>query len=44
MLRIEIEVERGPWSPVRGADDSVLIFEKEDDARAKLAELFPVMT
>jgi hypothetical protein len=44
MFRIEIEDERGLWSPVRGADGSVLTFEEEDDARAKLAELFPVMT
>jgi len=28
---------------VRGADGAILTFEKEDDARAKLAELFPVI-
>lgn len=30
------------WHDVRGPDGSVLVFEKEADARAKLASLYPV--
>ena len=44
MQRYKIEVEdgRGLWSDVRGADGSILIFDDESKARAKLAELYPV--
>ncbi len=43
MFKIEIEDDRGIWSDVRGADGAVLTFENEDEARARLAELYPVM-
>jgi hypothetical protein len=43
MFKIEIEDDRGLWSDVRGADGAILTFESEADARAKLAELYPVM-
>jgi hypothetical protein len=43
MFKIEIEDGRGLWSDVCGADGKVLTFEKEDAARAKLSELYPVM-
>ena len=45
MQRYKIEVEdgRGLWSDVRGADGSILIFDDENKARAKLAELYPVL-
>jgi hypothetical protein len=43
MFKIEVEDGRGLWSDVRGADGEILTFEKEDEARAKLAELFPVL-
>ncbi len=43
MFKIEVEDGRGRWSDVRGADGAILTFEKESDARAKLAELFPVL-
>ena len=45
MQRYKIEVEdgRGLWSDVRGADGSILIFDDEEKARAKLAELYPVL-
>jgi hypothetical protein len=43
MFKIEIEDGRGIWSDVRGADGAILTFENEVDARAKLAELFPVI-
>ena len=43
MFKIEVEDNRGVWSDVRGRDGAVLTFENEDDARAKLRELYPVM-
>jgi hypothetical protein len=43
MFKIEVQDDRGVWSDVRGADGNVLTFEKEDDARAKLRELYPVL-
>lgn len=38
MFKIEVEDDEGGWSDVRGADDAILTFENEDDARAKRAE------
>ena len=43
LFKIEVEDGHGLWSDVRGADGAILTFEKEGDARAKLAELFPVI-
>ena len=43
MFKIEVEDGHGLWSDVRGTDGAILTFEKEDVARAKLAELFPVI-
>ena len=43
MFKIEIEDGHGVWSDVRGADGGVLTFDDERVARAKLAELYPVM-
>jgi len=43
MFKIETEDGHGIWSDVRGTDGSVLTFDDEEAARAKLAELFPVM-
>ena len=43
MFKIEIEDNRGVWSEVRGPDGTVLTFENEDAARAKLRELYPVL-
>ena len=31
------------WHDVKGADGAVLTFEKEDQARAKLEELYPIL-
>lgn len=42
-FKIEVEDGKGRWSDVRGADGSILIFDDENDARAKLSELFPVL-
>jgi hypothetical protein len=43
MFKIEVEDNRGVWSDVRGLDGTVLTFENEVDARAKLQELYPVL-
>jgi hypothetical protein len=43
MFKIEVEDSRGVWSDVRDANGTVLTFEKEDDARVKLRELYPVL-
>jgi len=40
--KIEVEDGRGLWSDVRDSDGSILIFDDEGKARAKLAELYPV--
>jgi len=42
-FKLEVENGRGLWSDVRGADGAILVFDREDAARAKLAELFPVL-
>jgi len=42
-LKIEVEDGASIWTDVRGGDGAILTFEREDEARAKLAELFPVM-
>jgi hypothetical protein len=43
MFKIEVADDKGVWSDVRDAGGMVLTFEKEDDARAKLRELYPVL-
>jgi hypothetical protein len=43
MFKIEVENDVGLWSDVRGADGKILTFDSEEAARAKLAELYPVM-
>ena len=43
MFKIEVEDGNGIWSDVSSPDGTLLTFEKEDDARAKLAELYPIM-
>jgi hypothetical protein len=43
MFKIEVEDGTGIWSDVRGADGAILTFDNEGDARAKLAELVPVV-
>ena len=42
-FKIEIEEGNGLWRDVRGSDGSVLIFDDESAARAKLMELYPVL-
>jgi len=43
MFKIEVEDGQGLWSDVCGADGAILTFENEDDARAKVAELYPIL-
>jgi len=43
MFKIEVEDGHGIWTDVRGSDGAILTFEREEDARAKLAELFPIL-
>jgi hypothetical protein len=43
MFKLEIEDGHGLWSDVRGADGALLTFDDETAARAKLAELYPVI-
>ena len=40
---VRLEDGRGIWTHVRGADGAILAFAREDEARAKLAELYPVL-
>ena len=43
MFKIEVQDEKGIWSDVFGSDGSLLTFEKETDARAALAERYPIL-
>ena len=43
MYKIEVQDDKGVWSDVRSAHGAILTFEKEEDARAKLAELYYVL-
>ena len=43
MFKIEVEDDRGIWSDVRNDDGTIMTFEHEDEARARLAALFPVL-
>ena len=43
MFKIEIEDGRGIWTDVRSADNAILTFAQEGEARAKLMELYPVL-
>jgi hypothetical protein len=41
-FKIEVEAGNGIWSDVRGPDGALLTFDSEEQARAKLAELYPI--
>lgn len=43
MFKAELQDDLGVWSDVRGPDGNVLTFESEEEARAKLRELYPVI-
>jgi hypothetical protein len=42
-FKIETQDDKGLWHDVRGTDGGLLVFDSEDSARAKLAELYPVL-
>ena len=42
-FRIQVEDDRGIWSNVLGTDGRMLVFGSEDEARAALAERYPVL-
>ena len=43
MYKAETQEENGLWHDVRGPDGKPLVFTTKEDARAKLAEMFPVL-
>jgi hypothetical protein len=43
MFKIEVEDDKGIWTDVRNDDGTIMTFEHEDDARARLSALFPVL-
>ncbi len=42
-FKIEVMADNGLWHDVRDADGHPLVFDDEQSARAKLAELYPVL-
>jgi hypothetical protein len=42
-FKIEVEDDKGIWSDVYDAAGKLLTFDKEEDARAALAQRFPVL-
>ncbi len=42
-FKIEVEDDKGVWHDERGPDGAPLIFDDEGAARAKLAEIYPVL-
>jgi hypothetical protein len=42
-FKIEVQDDKGLWHDERGSDGAPLVFDSEDSARAKLAELYPVL-
>jgi hypothetical protein len=42
-FKIEVEDDKGIWSDVYDAAGELVTFDKEDDARAALAQRFPVL-
>jgi hypothetical protein len=43
MFKIEVEDDKGIWSDVFDAAGKLLTFEKEEQARAALAQRYPVL-
>ena len=43
LFKLETEDDYGIWTDVRDAKGNILLFDKEDEARARLRELFPVL-
>ena len=43
MFKLETRDDSGIWSDVRSGDGTILTFDTEDEARAKLEALYPVL-
>ena len=43
MFKIEVQDDKGIWSDVVADDGKLLTYEREDAARAALAERFPIL-
>ncbi len=43
MFKIEVQDDKGIWSDVYGDDGKLLTFEAEDQARAALAQRYPIL-
>ena len=43
LFKIEVENGKGIWSDVLGGDGRLLTFESEEEARAALAERYPIL-
>jgi hypothetical protein len=46
MFKLQVqddEKDARVWHDVKGQDGKLLVFEKEEDARARLQELYPVL-
>ncbi len=42
-FKIEYEDDKGLWHDVFGDDGKLLVFEKEEEARAALGQRFPIL-
>lgn len=43
LFKLQVEQDDQSWHDVKTADGTVLTFDKQETARAKLEELYPVM-
>ena len=46
MFKLQVQDDESDarvWHDVKGADGKLLVFDKEDEARARLRELYPVL-
>ena len=43
LFKLQVEQEDQSWQDVKNADGTLLTFDKEETARAKLEELYPVL-
>lgn len=43
LFKLQVEQDDQSWHDVKNADGTVLTFDKQETARAKLEELYPVM-
>lgn len=43
LFKLQVEQDDQSWHDVKNADGTVLTFDKQETARARLEELYPVM-